>query len=168
MPTKEKIMHKLAFIGLFLIAIALITAPAFAKRHAWTDMEPCNSKPTERIEQLKLLLDLSPDQEAEINEIINDSRKEAQQQRESHRANRQEVRELINAENLNETRLRELVQAQAEEKLERMVRRHETRSAINRVLTPEQQEKSQALHQMRRDRKGYSKCATSSPDVRDM
>ncbi len=161
-------MQKLTFIGLFFIAVALISAPAFAKRHAWTDIHSDNSKPTERIEKLKRRLDLTPDQEAAIREIIIENRKKTDKQRDLKEATREEVRELMNADTLNKERLRELLHAQAEQRLVGMASRYETRTAINQLLTPEQQEKSQLWQQIKRDRKGFRRCTSSGNGVRAM
>lgn len=140
--------------GLALIMITLIAAPALAIRQGWAGPDDQEAPLMERAEQLKLLLDLTPDQATTIREIISKNREEAAAQREIALAKRQELHQLLKAEILDETRVRALIREQAEIHADRMLNQHASRTAIDQVLTVEQREKRQALQLMRGKRRG--------------
>lgn len=140
--------------GLALIMITLIAAPALAVRQGWAGPDDQEAPRMERAEQLKLLLDLTPDQATTIREIISRNRQEAAAQRETALAKRQELHQLLKAEILDETRVRALIREQAEMHADRMLSQHASRTAIDQVLTVEQREKRQALQLMGGKRRG--------------
>ncbi len=140
--------------GLSLIMITLIAAPALAIRDGWgspVDQEPPRMR---HAEHLKLLLELTQDQETTIREIISKNREEAAAQRQNALAKREELQQLLKAETLDETRVRALIREQAEMRADRMVKQYASRAAIDQVLTAEQREKHQALQLSRGKRQG--------------
>lgn len=161
-------MRKLTFIGLTLIIIALLTVPAFAKRNSLSDMPRHEERQMERIEHLSQILELTPEQQARVNDIITERREKMLKHREAVQANKEEIRELLSSENLDQARLRELVHTQAELKVDRMADRHRVRSEINQLLSPEQQGKHQAMQAMRQHRQGHHKRSSYGPDAKGM
>lgn len=150
-------MKKLTLISLTLIMIALFSVPALAKHNGWSDRDTPEGIQQQRAAQLELLLDLTPKQAAEIREIIKMHRQKSKEQRELAKRNHEKVEELIHADTLDESRLRALLHEQADLKAQRMVSRHSVQDEINRILTPEQQEKRDALRQMKKQGKHFSK-----------
>lgn len=150
-------MRKLTYIGLTLIIIALLTVPAFAKRSGFSDMPRHEDRHMERIDHLSQILELTPEQQARVTDIITERRENMLKHREAVKNNREEIRGILDSETLDQGRLRELVDAQAELKLDRMTDQHRVRSEINQVLTPEQQEKHQAMQAMRQHHQGGHK-----------
>jgi protein CpxP len=161
------IMYNMKTLALALLLISLIVAPAFAQGNGWGGSTG-NGPTGEHLERLSQLLDLTPDQKADIKEIVAENRQRFSAQREAQRTNRQEVRELVAAETLNEARLRELLQEETEVRIDRMVATHTMRNQINQVLTPEQQEKHQALRQMRSQHKKFGKRNAGGGEAKAM
>ena len=161
-------MKKTIWIGTALLLIALVAAPAFAKQIGWSGPGSTDDHTTKRVEQLRLLLDLTPEQEEQIREIIDARQEESKQNREDIRSIHQEVRELMAASDLNEPRLRKLLHEEAEIKADRAIRRHATRAAINKILTPEQQEKNRALRDLKHHRKGKHIRAATNEHFQEM
>jgi Spy/CpxP family protein refolding chaperone len=152
-------MYKLKTLALALLLTSLVIAPAFAKRHGGSG--PCDhdGKGTGQIEQLKLVLDLTPQQETEIKGVFAESREKMAPLREKKHANKEAIHNIVDADVLDEPRLRELVREQTELHADMMIARHATRSRVNQILTPEQQEKRKALRQQRMEHKGSRRCA---------
>jgi len=136
---------KLTILALLLASLA--ATPALAQRHGWSATGDQDRRPGQRIEALTEQLDLTPEQAAEIQAVIAERDAERRAWRDTSRATREEIRLLMATEPFNESRLRELVDKQAQQRAERMVSSHTTRAAIDRVLTPEQQEKHHAMQQ---------------------
>lgn len=147
-------MRKLKTLALALLLTSLAIAPAYAKRHGGGSSFACDNDRMTKIEQLKEVLELSPQQEAEIQTIISERRQTMTAQREAGKAHKRSLRDIFASETLDEVRLRELLSKQAELKADKMVAQHATHARINQVLTPEQQAKHQELRQQRMERKG--------------
>ena len=147
-------MNNLRFLTLALLITSLAIAPAFAKRHGCDNQFNHDGKRTGQIEQLKQALDLTPQQEVDIQEIRSASREQTASLREATQANREAIRESFGADTLDETRLRELIRAQAELRTDMMIAKHATRSKINQTLTPAQQSKHKEFRQQRMEQRG--------------
>ncbi len=152
-------MHNLKTLAMTLLLISLSIAPAYAKRHGGNGPFDHNGKGMSQIEQLKQVLDLTPQQEADIKGVFTESREKMAPLREDQQANRRAIRDLSDAESLDESRLRELVRKQADLQAEMMVERHATRSRVNQILTPEQQAKRDDFRQQRTERRESRRCA---------
>jgi Spy/CpxP family protein refolding chaperone len=141
-------MYSLKILTMALFLISLATASAYASRHEWKIPPEHADMKTERFEQLKEALELTPQQAEEIQAIVSERTQTMNALRDEIRVNRGELRKLFAAEDLDETRLRQLVDQQGELKFRKLVARHAARSSINQALTLEQRQKHEAfLHQ---------------------
>jgi Spy/CpxP family protein refolding chaperone len=151
---KETIMHNLKYVTLALLLVTLAITPALAKSGKCGKSYEHGERQAARLEQLKEKLDLTTQQETEIEGIITSAKTENEAFREEKRLTREEIRKLSRAEVLDETRLRELLSKQSEQRADMMIAKHATRTRINQVLTPEQQEQHETFRQQRQERRG--------------
>lgn len=161
-------MRNLKIFGITLLLMSLAIVPAYAKGHGSDSPFDDGDDKTGRLAQLQQALDLTSQQEADIKKIIFESREETGLLREASQASRNEIRNILGGEVLDEPRLRELVREQAERHANLLVARHATQAKINQILTPEQQEKKEALRQHRLEHKGLRRGAglvTSRADM---
>jgi Spy/CpxP family protein refolding chaperone len=147
-------MHNLRTLVVALLLTSLAIAPAFAKRNGCENFSEKGGQREGKIEHLKEKLDLTEQQEADINEILAARKAGMAALREETRTTREAIREMSRAETLDESRLRELVRKQSDQRADMMIARHATRARINTVLTPEQQEKHKAFREQRQERRG--------------
>lgn len=143
-------MNSLKILTLALLITSLTIAPAFAKRHGCDSQFDHDGKKPRQAERFKQALDLTPQQETDIQGIRSESRERTATLREATKANREAIRENFGAEALDETRLRELSREQAELRADMMIAKHAMRAKINQVLTPEQQSKHKEFRMERR------------------
>ena len=150
-------MHNLKYLTLALLLATLAISPAFAKSGQYGKACENGEQQATRLEQLKERLDLTAQQETEIKEILAASKERNEALREEKRTTRKELQEISRAETLDESRLRELVRKQSDQRADMMIAKLATRSRINQVLSPEQQEQHEALRQERQERRGTGK-----------
>jgi Spy/CpxP family protein refolding chaperone len=150
-------MHNLKYLTLALLLVTLAITPAFAKRGQGDKACENGEQQATRLEHLKERLDLTAQQEAEIKEILASTKAKDEALREKNRMTSKELREISRAETLDESRFRELVRKQSDQRADIMIAKHATRTRINQVLTPEQQEQHEAFRQQRQERRGAAK-----------
>ena len=150
-------MHNLKYLTLALLLATLAITPAFAKPGQYGKGCENGEQLATRLEQLKERLDLTAQQETEIKEILSTSKERNEALREEKRTTRKELQDISRAETLDESRLRELVRKQSDQRADMMIAKHTTRTRINQILTPEQQEQHEALRQQRQERRGTEK-----------
>lgn len=152
-------MNKLTLMTLTTLLLSLAATSALAQRHGWENSAEENGRRGRHFEHLQQQLDLTPEQADEIRAILARNETERQTRREQARATRQELDTLLTAGPVNESRLRELVHKQAEQRADRLLSRQATRAAVDQVLTPEQQERHQAMQQQRIEQRSQQDCA---------
>jgi Spy/CpxP family protein refolding chaperone len=150
-------MHNLKHLTLALLLVTLAITPAFAKPGQCGKAFENGEQQATRLEHLKERLDLTAQQEAEIKEILASTKAKHEALHEEKRVTREELREISRADTLDESRLRELVRKQSDQRADMMIAKHATRTRINQVLTPEQQEQHEAFRQQRQERRGAAK-----------
>ena len=150
-------MHNLKYLTLALLLATLAITPAFAKPGQCDKACENGEQQATRLEHLKERLDLTEQQEAEIKEILASTKAKHEALHEEKRVTREELREISRADTLDESRLRELVRKQSDQRVDMMIAKHATRTRINQVLTPEQQEQQEALRQKKQERRGAAK-----------
>ena len=150
-------MHNLRYLTLALLLVTLAITPAFAKPGQCDKACENGEQQATRLEHLKERLDLTAQQEAEIKEILASTKAKHEALHEEKRVTREELREISRADNLDESRLRELVRKQSDQRADMMIAKHATRTRINQVLTPEQQEQHEAFRQQKQERRGAAK-----------
>lgn len=99
-----------------------------------------------RLEMMITVLDLSTDQQEQIESILNQKWLEKQNQREAMQASRDTLHELRTADTFNEAEFRTAIAKHNALKTEMMVDREKTKQELYAILTPEQQEKAETLH----------------------
>lgn len=146
---------------LFLAAavVCIAVTPAIAKRHGGDGFMGQNGQGGMKLEMLKVALDLTEQQEAEIQQIISTQREKVDPLREQVRANREAIHEVMEQDVLNEEQLHALVQEQSKLHTEMMVGKHATKAKIDQVLTPEQQQKHEELREIRKEHRGNKRLA---------
>jgi len=147
-------MHNLKYLTLALLLVALAITPAFAKSGQCDKARENGEQQATRLEHLKERLDLTAQQEAEIKEILASTKVNNEALHEEKRVTREELREITRADTLDESRLRELVRKQSDQRADMMIAKYATRTRINQVLTPEQQEQQEAFRQQKQEHRG--------------
>ena len=150
-------MYKLKYLTLALLLATLAITPAFAEPGQCGKACEKGEQQATRLEHLKERLDLTAQQETEIKEILASTKAKNEALHEEKRVTRKELREISRAETLNVSRLRELVRNQSDQRADMMIAKHATRTRINQVLTPEQQEQHEAFRQQKQERRGAAK-----------
>jgi Spy/CpxP family protein refolding chaperone len=150
-------MYNLKYLTLALLLVTLAITPAFAKPGQCNKACENGEQQATRLEHLKERLDLTAQQEAEVKEILASTKAKNEAMREEKRVTRKELREISRAETLDESRLRELVRKQSDQRADMMIAKHATRTRINQILTPEQQEQHEAFRQQKQERRGAAK-----------
>lgn len=102
-----------------------------------------------RIEMMSEILDLSEEQEQQIEALLQAQFEQKSTQREQMRAGQQELRDKMQATDFNEAEFRALAEQQAKLKIDLMVEKAKTKQQIAAILTPEQQEKAEKLMELR-------------------
>lgn len=150
-------MHNLKYLTLTLLLVTLAITPALAKPGQFGKACENDEQQATRLEHLKERLDLTAKQEAEIKEILAAPKENNEALHEESRVTRGELREIFGADTLDEPRLRQLVRKQSDQRADMMIAKHATRTRINQVLTPEQQEQHETFRQQRQERRGAAK-----------
>lgn len=146
-------------IVLTLAIIALSAAPVFAKPHGGEGALGQGGKGHRNLEMLKLALDLTPQQQEDIQRVVAESRENSSELREKVHANKTALRDVMDENILNESQLEALLQEKTRLHKEMMIERHTTKAKINELLTPQQQSKHQELRQSRMERRGHKRFA---------
>lgn len=142
---------------LALIVTSMAVAPAFAKRFGPEDCFEQGGKGKQHFAKISEALELTTQQEEQIQAIIAGQREATADLREKVQANRDAMHGIFDQEALDESRLQELTREQAELHTELMIAKHATRTKIDKLLTPEQQQKHAELRQQRRDHREHRK-----------
>ena len=145
------------FLALAIVSIAAV--PVLAKQHGGDGFMKHKGHKGMNMERLKVALDLTEQQQADIQQIINQQREKVQPVREQAQLNRDGIRELMDQENLDEAKLQALMQEQSKLRTEMMIERHATRAKIDQVLTPEQRQKHEELRELRQGQKKHKRFA---------
>ena len=103
-----------------------------------------------RLEMLTTVLDLSDAQQQQLNELFTQQRLQNQQLREDLQVSRAALQEVKSAETFNETDFRAKAAKQAELRTEMQVRRAKMKQQVYAMLTAEQQQKADKLHELKR------------------
>lgn len=98
-----------------------------------------------QLKRMDLLLDLSDAQEQQLAELINQRWEDRQQVRAERQDGRDERRAAMRNGDLDEAEIRALAAERAERRADRMVERAEMKKQVYAILTPQQQEKADAL-----------------------
>lgn len=152
-------MNNLKGLLLAVTVICIAAAPALAKRHGGEGLTGHQGQGTKQMNMLKVALDLSEQQQTEIQQIIAEQQKKAAPLREQVRANREAVREVMVQAALDEGKLQALMQEQSELRTEMMIEKHATQAKVSQVLTPEQQQKHEELRQVRKEHRAQKRLA---------
>jgi len=133
---------------------AAVASPGYGK---WDDddvrAERMEHRSERRMERMAEILDLSEDQQAQIEAIHQAAREENQQYREQLQASHEKIRELCEADTVDREAIRSEVASQVDAKTALIVTRAEVRSETFKLLTPEQQEIAKKIA----PRKGHKK-----------
>ncbi|PLX82817.1 MAG: hypothetical protein C0617_13165 [Desulfuromonas sp.] len=157
----------------FITALALMTAasgglfisgmspPAIAEEIALAEDAPMMGRygergrgPGHRIEAMAEVLELSEEQQAQIEAVMAAEREATEPYREQMRQTREELRETMQDGAFDEARIRALAARQAAAKTEMIVSKARTHSKIFAFLTPEQQVLAKKLRPLMGPRKG--------------
>ena len=152
-------MMNLKKLLLAATVVCIAVTPALAKRHGGDGLMGHKGQGGMKLEMFKVALDLTEQQEVEIQQIIDAQREMTEPLREQVRANRVAIREVMDQETLNEAQLETLMHEQSKLHTEMMVGKHATKAKIDQVLTPEQQQKHQELRDVRKERRGHKRLA---------
>ena len=107
-----------------------------------------------KLDRMGAILDLTEAQKTEIEALFNEQWQDHQQLREQMHASRDEMRGAQTPGDFNETDFRAKAAKRAELKTEMMVQKAKLRQQVYNLLTPEQQEKADALGGMMSGGKG--------------
>ena len=160
---KKRILIPVLIVGTLFTATLVLAGPGGYGRGDCDGNGP-GAMSTERheermehkLEMMTTVLDLTDEQKNQIEALFNQQHQEKQQLREQMRSSRDAMREAKNAKPFNEANFRAKAAMQAELKAEMMVAHAKLKEQIHTLLTPEQQEKSDKLGDLRGD-KGKSK-----------
>ena len=98
-----------------------------------------------RLEMMNAVLDLTEDQQEQIEALFNKKWQDKQSQREEMQAARDAMREVRTADTFDEADFRVRADTFADLKIELMVDRQKAKQEIYAIMTPEQQEKADKL-----------------------
>ena len=152
-------MKNLRNVFLALAITGIIAAPALAKQYGGDGFMGHKGQKGMNVERLKVALDLTDQQQADIQQIINQQREKAQPAREQAQNNRDAIRDVMDQETLDETKLQALMQEQSKLRTEMMIERHATKAKIDQVLSPEQKQKHDELRELRQEHRQHKKMA---------
>ncbi len=102
-----------------------------------------------KLEMMSEILDLSDNQEEQIEALLEKQWASREEHREQRQAERDEFRQLRTGDDFNEAEFRALAMKKAEQKVDRMVEHAKLKQQIFQLLTAEQQEKADKLMAMR-------------------
>jgi len=98
-----------------------------------------------RLEMMTAILDLSDDQQEQVESILDQKWLSRQEQREAMQASRDALHKLRTAETFNEAEFRAAMTKHNALKTEMMVDREKTKQELYAILSPGQQEKAETL-----------------------
>ena len=104
------------------------------------------------VDRMAERLNLTDDQRAQIEAIMEESRQQMSNQRDKMQENREQLRALMQQSPLNEAQVRKVADAQGDLKADMIVLRAQKRAKINTVLTDDQRAQ---LEEMRGKRRWY-------------
>jgi protein CpxP len=102
-----------------------------------------------KLEMMSEILDLSDDQEEQIETLLQQQWSSREEHREQRQADRDELRNLLTGDDFNEAEFRALAMEKAQQKVDKMVEHAKLKQQIYQLLSPEQQEKAEKLMAMR-------------------
>lgn len=105
-------------------------------------------------EFMKVALDLTEDQEQQLEALREKHQEERQAMRESMRASRDELRKLAHGEDFDEKAYRATARANADLQTEMYASRNQHKQEMLALLTPEQQEKAEKLWELHQEKRG--------------
>ena len=105
-------------------------------------------------EFMKVALDLTEEQEQQLEALREKHQAERQAMRETMRASRDELRELAHSENFDEKAYRAKARAKADLQTEMQASRNQHKQEMLALLTPEQQEKAEKLWELHQEKRG--------------
>ncbi len=120
------------------------------------NLEQHEERMDHRMEMMTTVLDLSEEQNVQLEELMTQQWQDRQQLREKMHASRDALREVEAADTFNEADFLAKAITQAELKTEMMAERARMKQQLYALLTPEQQEKADKLSEMKGHRgKGH-------------
>lgn len=160
-------MKKRIIVSTLLIGTLLTGGIAMAKSYG---SGPCNGngknkgmmteeqhqqRMENRLEKMAVILDLSDNQQEQIEALLTQHWQDRQEVREQMREGRDDRRAAMRDGDLDETAIRSRLAKQSKFKADRIVERAEMKQQIFALLSPEQQEKADKLFELRgNDRQG--------------
>ncbi|SHJ66145.1 LTXXQ motif family protein [Malonomonas rubra DSM 5091] len=102
-----------------------------------------------RLERMSVILDLSDNQEEQIEALFNKHWQDRQAVRDEMRVGREGRRPAMRSGDLDETTLRSNLAERAEFKADRIVEREQLKKEVYAILSPEQQEKAETIWETR-------------------
>lgn len=142
-------------IILSLILTALLTSVAVAGSFG-NGLAPRHGggpDPDDRLERMTVMLDLTEDQQAQIAEILEQSRAANEPAREQFKKDREALRAAQGADTFDQQKTRELAHKLADSRVDMMAERHQVRQKVDALLTPEQRQKKNDLRQLHEQRR---------------
>ncbi|HEY1059210.1 MAG TPA: Spy/CpxP family protein refolding chaperone [Limnobacter sp.] len=97
-------------------------------------------------------LNLTPDQNAKVKQILDKQRASMDGKREAHKAHRDEMRALVESDTFDQAKATQLIQQQQQQELNDRLSMLQTQHDIYMVLTPDQRTKLKALEDRREQR----------------
>ncbi len=110
------------------------------------------AKVEKHVERMKEHLDLTDQQALQIRTIFEERKSARSDHRSERKAMRQAMMKLDPAASDYEQQVEQLAREQAETMVQKIKAHAETRKQIHDILTPEQQQKAEAMHQRRMER----------------
>ena len=101
------------------------------------------------LQRMAVILNLSADQQDQIEQILTSERQATAPLREALRASRDQLRQLTQAASFDETAVRNLAASQAQTRTELIVAHARARNQIHNLLSPEQQAQAEKLQSLR-------------------
>lgn len=144
-------MKRLA-IALSCLLLAF-TLPALAGNHHGGDCDKCGTGPTDKhMQRLQVMLDLSTDQQQQINRILAEREQQLETLHQQCRELQQQLQQLGEAESFDRKKAEQLAAEQAGLKVTKLATKHQARQQIDAVLTPEQRSKHNQLRELKPQR----------------
>ena len=148
--------------AVFIMTICLMLT-LFALQPVFADMgwlkkgrSFCNADSglSPRLVKMALVLDLTEDQQAQIQDIIKQHQSTLNLLREQVKNDRATLRELMHSELFDREKSLEITKKMAENRVNMMAEIHAMRQSVNNLLTPDQLEKKELLRETRHARRG--------------
>lgn len=143
------------FFQLVLLSLLVLTlgVPVLASpRHDSSCGKKEGDRLDLRLQRMQVMLDLAPDQQARIRQILQERQRQTVSLRQESEQLHTDLRQLRKAQNFDLARARELASLQADNRVRMMGAQHMARQQIEAVLTPGQLEKHEQVRTLRRHR----------------